>query len=290
MAAPTAPTQASLIRSALDDCNSIEKYAKARDEWFPQILRDMASRRDWKILEASAVVVLTENKPTVDLPSDYSRWLQFILYWGSSGTVQAGSVSSITLAAADTASEDDVKGRYCILTGGTGSGQYRSLTAYNSTTKVGTPDENWTTAPVAADTTYLIGYKWRRLDMSFLEDQEIAAKPGIPQTWVEYKGQIHWNSPPNDEAVAGILKYYMDIDKLDLTSADMAEIYARWRNPILHKLKYYAWLEKGDGRANKEEQDYEQTVLIAARLDERQRRGRRTYKFRSGGGMPLQGI
>jgi len=288
MAAPTAPTQATLLREALDQANSIEKYARARDEWFPQILRDMASRRDWKVLEASAVVLLTENKPAVNLPSDYSRWLQFVLYWGTDGLAQAGAVGSMTLAADESASVEDVEGRYCIIVGGTGSGQHRTSTVYDTSTKIATPDENWTTAP-AASSQYVIGTQWRRMDITFLENQELGSKPGVPDSWTEYNGQIVWNRPPDETVVAGILKYYMDIDKMDLTSADMTEIYARWRNPILHKLKYFCWMEKGDARAMGEDAAYERDVLTAARLDERQRRGRRTFKFRSIGGMPVQG-
>jgi len=289
MAAPSAPTQASLIREALNESNSIEKYARARDEWFPQILRDVASRRDWKALEATAVILLTENKVTASLPSDYSRWIRFVLYYGHDGLMQTGSVSSFTLAADEDVTEADAEGRYIITTSGTGASQYRVISSYNDSTKVGSPDSNFTTG-VAASTGYVIGTTQRELGLAFWEDRELNNKPGIPDSWSEFNKEIVFNCPPDDTGMAGLLDYYIDIDLLDLSSAEMTDIYYRWRLILHWGLCYRAWLERGDGRAVKAEADYERAILTAAKLDERQRRGRRTMKFTSGGGLPVHGI
>lgn len=64
-----------------------------------------------------------------------------------SGTAQAGASTSITLAAAASATTDEYKDMEVRITGGTGSGQTRLITAYNGTTKVATVATAWTTIP-----------------------------------------------------------------------------------------------------------------------------------------------
>lgn len=66
-----------------------------------------------------------------------------------SGTAQAGAASSITLAAGASAVTDYYKLATVTITGGTGSGQTRAISAYNGTTKVATVSSAWTTPPDA---------------------------------------------------------------------------------------------------------------------------------------------
>lgn len=63
-----------------------------------------------------------------------------------SNTAQAGAATSITLDAGASAVTDYYKNTLVILTGGTGVGQGRYITAYNGTTKVATVTA-WATAP-----------------------------------------------------------------------------------------------------------------------------------------------
>lgn len=69
-----------------------------------------------------------------------------------SGTAQAGAASTITLAAAASATNDYYKHATLTLTGGTGSGQVREITAYAGATKVATVDAAWVTVPDATST------------------------------------------------------------------------------------------------------------------------------------------
>lgn len=71
----------------------------------------------------------------------------------STGTAQAGATGSITLAAG--APSTDLTGFVIATTGGTGPGQERVITAYNTTTKVATIYPNWTVTPDAT-TTYSV--------------------------------------------------------------------------------------------------------------------------------------
>ncbi len=70
------------------------------------------------------------------------------------GTAQAGSSTSITLASGANSSDDFYNNLVITLTGGTGSGQTNTITDYNGTTKVATVS-TWTTTPDLT-TTYSI--------------------------------------------------------------------------------------------------------------------------------------
>lgn len=70
-------------------------------------------------------------------------------------TAQAGTATTITLAAASSATDDFFNNLYILTTGGTGSGQTRLITDYVGATKVATVDEAWTVVPDAT-TTYSI--------------------------------------------------------------------------------------------------------------------------------------
>lgn len=75
-----------------------------------------------------------------------------------SNTAQAGASGSITLDAGASATADFYKGLIVYLTGGTGSGQGRLITAYNGTSKVATVVPNWATNPDNTSTFALVDY------------------------------------------------------------------------------------------------------------------------------------
>lgn len=65
------------------------------------------------------------------------------------GTAQAGAAGTITLAAGASAVDGFYNGMPVNLTGGTGSGQTRTVASYVGSTKVATVAGNWTTPPDA---------------------------------------------------------------------------------------------------------------------------------------------
>lgn len=70
----------------------------------------------------------------------------------ASDTAQAGAATTITLAAGDTQADDYYNNMVIKITGGTGSGQEKTITDYVSSTKVATVDSAWTTNPDATST------------------------------------------------------------------------------------------------------------------------------------------
>lgn len=70
----------------------------------------------------------------------------------NSGTAQAGAASTITLAVGANATNDYYLNKFVDITGGTGVGQRKKITAYDGTTKVATVDSVWATNPDATST------------------------------------------------------------------------------------------------------------------------------------------
>lgn len=69
-----------------------------------------------------------------------------------SNTAQAGAAGTVTLDASASSTTDFYKYHVVYLTGGTGVGQARLVTAYNGTTKVATIAPNWATTPDSSST------------------------------------------------------------------------------------------------------------------------------------------
>jgi hypothetical protein len=69
-----------------------------------------------------------------------------------SGTLQAGTSTTVTLKATASATNDVYNGMYVNITGGTGSGQTRLIVDYNGTTKVATVYEAFTVTPDGTST------------------------------------------------------------------------------------------------------------------------------------------
>ena len=90
----------------------------------------------------------------VHLESDFAR-----------GLAQAGSTSTLTLAATASSVDDYYNNGILVILTGTGAGQARRITDYNGTTKVATVTDLFTTAPdttstysILADTLSNVGY------------------------------------------------------------------------------------------------------------------------------------
>ena len=87
----------------------------------------------------------------------YRMYLYDFKFHSILGTAQAGAAGSITLASGEDDTDDALNGAQIEIYGGTGSGQARVIKDYVGSTKVATPDVNWTTNP-ASDSTYRISF------------------------------------------------------------------------------------------------------------------------------------
>lgn len=93
------------------------------------------------IVDVSASKLLVVNRDAAD----------------ESGTAQAGGASTITLASDESAVDDAYNGKTIAITGGTGSGQEKTISDYVGSTKVATVDSAWSTQPDNTSTYEIYG-------------------------------------------------------------------------------------------------------------------------------------
>lgn len=106
--------------------------------------------------------VQPDNKPTVDangVALADNRDGHRLSSPMADGTAQAGSGTTITLAADESSQNQQFRDSLIEIHSGTGAGQSRIITDYNGSTKVATVDEAWITNPDATSKYQIIGGK-----------------------------------------------------------------------------------------------------------------------------------
>lgn len=242
MALAVAPTVANLVAEAFLLAGARNPPTtltdRATTRWMQEIAADLHTvSGTFRELETDQVTVTTEGNARYDVPTDFSEVLDLTLLDGSDderATAQAGTVNSITLAADDGASETAGRiGKEVLLTGGTGVGQIRTITAFNTTTKVATVDQGWTTAPNST-TTYLIVSRYLQLG---LDPMVLGIGRSLRQT-LRGRPQVatvldrqYYVLPVPDLSTYGLrLRYYLDLLLVDLDSARYLRLIRQWEN------------------------------------------------------------
>lgn len=134
-----------------------------------------------------------------------------------SGDATAGGATSITLDTGLDVQQADLRGRTIFITGGTGVGQFRNITAWDNSTKVATVDSAWVTNP-ASGSDYLIESgrhklwetdkpQWYdTLDAPWTNGRPIHATMVGRELWVDY-------AP--DRTYALFWDYWAHLDRID---------------------------------------------------------------------------
>lgn len=146
----------------------------------------------------------------------------------SSGTATAGASGTIT-DAAKTWTVDGYSGYVVWIDAGSGSGQYRGITANTATALTITP--NWTTNPVSGSSTYKIlklGYKNDTVDGSDTDTQ-----------FIEYQPLINLIALTIDSTAVTTSNVYQYTDEGKLKLKSGAEVTTfKKSNPQLVNIKY----------------------------------------------------
>lgn len=103
-----------------------------------------------------------------------------------SGVAQLGDSGSITLDATASAIADFYKGALVLLTGGTGAGQARFITAYNGTTKAAAVAPAWATSPDGSSTFAILPAGAVNLAQISGSDIPSPAAPGLLKVDMQY--------------------------------------------------------------------------------------------------------
>jgi len=111
-------------------------------------VRSVTTKLDDTLEDDNGTYRFTSNA-LEEAPSSMGAGLTALL----TGTAQAGTASSITLAAGASSTDNYYQGALVILTGGTGADQFGLIRSYVGSTKVATIYGTWATNP-SSDTTY----------------------------------------------------------------------------------------------------------------------------------------
>src|SRR6185369_8308026 len=192
MAIPTAPTVTSIVTQALKRATlrvpTTAMITDATDHALQEVKADlMLKAPTHPNLLTTATTVTTRGQQRYTVPSDYNVQQSITLLDGTDtyrGTAQGGSSTGIILAAGFTGTDDELTGKYIIITSGPGVEEYREILSYNDSTKTAMVDIPWLSTPTSLST-YLICSTYTQLwptgqETSF-DKTDIVAILGTPQ-------------------------------------------------------------------------------------------------------------
>lgn len=189
------------------------------------------------LLEASATAMTVKGQQRYGLPNEANVPVSLTLLLGPTNwrdTVTAASSSSVTLSADINEDEENLIGKYMIITGGTGAGQYRGCIGWNNTTKVWLVDGTWTTNPDVTSTIQIINETrglWQPADTpTTLDRMQAPFSKGTPHTSFLY-GDEYILYPIPDLSYYGLMyRYYVDLDRLDDAEDLFINLLREWRS------------------------------------------------------------
>lgn len=274
MAAPTAITLRDISQEALKKAgygNPVSEQAalvtRAEDAWMREIKNDIftASKKLMSLM-SEKVVPLTLGRSRYDLPTDFSSLVSMTLLSGTTtGTAQAGTTSTLTLASTD-ASTTDIQGKEIVFTGGTGSNQFSQIYLYVVATKVATFYPAVTTAG-SSDTTYLIVDSYNELREYPVWDYDKQNYPFRREKPSQYfpigdsdDGEFLLVQTPDKSTYAIKIRYYADLTRLDTAGTLMTTLYRRWENVWKAGLFWKALNHLDDAGADQANAEYKQRI------------------------------
>ena len=126
MASPVDPTATSIVTEGLRHALSGQiptpgDIVRGKD-WLEEVKNDIVRKeKRLRSLYFTSADILTEGISLYSNPSDYGSDLTFTLMSGeTTGTAQAGTASSLTLASDEGITEANILGKELLITGGTG--------------------------------------------------------------------------------------------------------------------------------------------------------------------------
>lgn len=271
MAAPTAPTLTIITTEGIKKAGYGNALAslltRSQDEWVEEIKNDIWNlSKKLKSLYTTSFAVTTNGVEKYSYPTDFSSEMSMTLMTGSvTGTAQAGASTTITLAAANTAT--DLIGKEIMILSGTGSAQINQITAYNSTTLVVTVTDTWATNPDSTSV-YMVVDKYKDLEQTpvWKHDSGRSSPERTEPThffpigdsdngeFILFPTPYRSSSDTNGYGIRH--KYYADLTRIDLASTLMTTLYRRWRSLFVQGVKYKTLEDLDDNRSSIEGQKY----------------------------------
>lgn len=212
------------------------EQARALDFWLPEIKNDiwMDDGGSHQLLESDTLLLLTEGTHIYDLVSDFEAPKSFSLLDGDvRDTAQSGTSNTITLASTDSSEEDGRVGKEIVLLSGTGSGQKRQITAFNTSTKNATVDSAWSVIPDST-TGYLVVSEYipfRLVDPTTFARITNRTDQDRPESGMIWNDQLYVQKVP-DKTYPLWYQYWVNILKVDVadTNERHQKMLSNWRS------------------------------------------------------------
>ncbi len=271
MAIPVASTSTTICTEGLKKAGQLSpstpQITHAQDEYLEEIKNDISTiSRKLKSLQKTAVLIVDKGKSRFDRPSDFMSDLTLVLMdGGKTGTAQGGSTSTITLEAADNSTENDIVGTEILVTSGTAKSSFSQATALDTGTKVVTVNPNFAVAPVNLDK-YMVVDAYYDITESPVFQADRVVNPTRLERPLYYSpigdddnGEFIFNTAPDKEY--GLrMRYYADLQKVDLTSTLMTSLYRRWRSVFVYGVRAKELELRDDDRAAQANAYYRQLL------------------------------
>lgn len=279
MGIPSSPTDVMICFEALRKSERMDFLPRALDQWLEEIKSDIWLKgAKLKNLHLTSIKNTSVGLSRYNLPSDFYSDMDITILFGDvTGTAQAGSLSTVTLAASETASEGDMVGREILITSGTGDRSMSKCTAYDEGTKVAAVTPDFQTAPVSGDGYMRIDQKTALISKPIWEKDKIMTPvKDIPQFYFSQGDESfgEFELFPTPDKIYGMqLRYYVNLEVLDLTGTRISTLYTNWRNIWMQGI-YYRSITDPEISA-KEERRYRAMIqeLIAKETYENDLRG-----------------
>jgi len=240
MATLIAPSGLSLIQEgmkrALGRTASSGEQARALDYWLPEIKNDIWTDDggSHQLLASDALLLLTEGTHLYDLASDFDTPKSFSLLDGDvRDNAQAGTSTTIRLVSTDSSQSEGRVGKEIVLLSGTGAGQKRQITGFDTTTKDATVDTAWSTIPDST-TGYLVVSEYipfRLIDPTTFATITDRTRRARPESGMAWNAQLYVQGVP-DKTYPLWYQYWVNILKVDMadTNERHQNMLANWRS------------------------------------------------------------
>lgn len=271
MPVPSAPTIAQLVSEGLnkggESSPSSSLTTRATDQWVEEIKNDIWNLcKKPKLLHITAYGVFYRGQSKYSNPSDFSSDLTLTILDGSvRGTAQAGTVSSITLAADDPSSDTSIVGKEIMILAGTGQASWSQVISFDSSTKIATVTPNFSTAPSSDSTYMIIDQEYPVESRPVFQRDDIRRRPevGIATEFFsigdEDYGEFILNKAP-DRVVGARLRYYANIMRIDTDSQLYSTILQRWRQIFVNGIKFKKLDDEDDDGAPSAFSEYQNSL------------------------------
>lgn len=284
MAAPSDLTATLIVTEAFYKSGisspSNAEITRGEGYFLREIFSDITKRRDeagnivkHRELQESSFQISTIGISKYALPTDIDEEISITILIGTTtGTAQAGAAGTITLAAAEDATVAETEGAYIYITSGTGSAQYRQCTDYNTSTKVASISPNWSTNPDNTSV-YVVALSATEMEKNLIISGggfgSQSFTKGTPSEYIRVKEtgvEYMIFNVPFDSSIYGILtRYYLNPNRVDLTSAVMTRLYNDWQDILEYGVAYKICEDQDDNKYQAYRAEYERLVtdLIA---------------------------